>query len=48
MKNMEASLLGINGIYNLTGAQAKAIKNAIRVAADSLRADIINKIKNEI
>lgn len=45
-----ALLLGINGISIIShgSSKAKAIKNAIRVAADSLRADIINKIKNEI
>lgn len=45
-----ALLLGINGITIIShgSSKAKAIRNAIRVGAVSLKGDIVNKIKEEI
>jgi glycerol-3-phosphate acyltransferase PlsX len=45
-----ALLLGIDGVSIIShgSSKAKAIKNAIRVAAESLKAGIVNKIKNEV
>lgn len=45
-----ALLLGIDGISIIShgSSRAKAIKNALRVASDGLRSDIVNKIRQEI
>jgi glycerol-3-phosphate acyltransferase PlsX len=45
-----ALLLGIDGITIIShgSSKAKAIRNAIRLGAGSLKGDIVNKIKEEI
>jgi phosphate acyltransferase len=45
-----ALLLGIDGVTIIShgSSKAKAIRNAIRLGADSLKCDIVNKIKEEI
>ncbi len=45
-----ALLLGVDGVSIIShgSSKAQAIKNAIRVASESLKADVVKKIQNEV